>query len=133
SALFKELGAPLNKHMWSWGSVRETDGAVFLRVWQDGTKKMIERGGRYYTWVTDVVDADQSLGANERRAHVEMIRGGRDSYMIMCQAVDDEAKVRDIAGFNEDELFLGGELWEFDGAIWLEHTGRVQVRDIRQK
>ena len=33
--LFSYLGAPLNNVQWSWGAVRETDGSVFLVVWQD--------------------------------------------------------------------------------------------------
>ncbi len=37
--LFETLGAPLKNVRWSWGGVRKSDGAVFLRVWQDGTKK----------------------------------------------------------------------------------------------
>ena len=35
SGLFTLLGAPLANNRWSWGSQRASDGAVFLRVWQD--------------------------------------------------------------------------------------------------
>jgi hypothetical protein len=31
---FDDLGAPLTNMQWSWGAVR-SDGAVFVRVWED--------------------------------------------------------------------------------------------------
>ena len=45
SAMFKRLGAPLHNVQWSWGAVR-ADGSVFLRVWQDETRKT-EDGRRF--------------------------------------------------------------------------------------
>jgi hypothetical protein len=42
--LFGYLGAPLNNVQWSWGAVRETDGSVFLVVWQD---ENLRRGPRF--------------------------------------------------------------------------------------
>ncbi len=46
--LFSYLGAPLNNVQWSWGAVRETDGSVFLVVWQD---ENLRRGPRSYSLV----------------------------------------------------------------------------------
>lgn len=46
--LFTYLGAPLHNPRWSWGSVRQRDGAVLLLVWQDESKKI---DGRHYTCV----------------------------------------------------------------------------------
>ena len=44
--LFSYLGAPLNNVQWSLGAVRETDGSVFLVVWQD---ENLRRGARSYS------------------------------------------------------------------------------------
>jgi hypothetical protein len=41
--LFGSLGAPLANSRWSWGSVRESDGSVFLRVWQDQTRRLEDK------------------------------------------------------------------------------------------
>jgi hypothetical protein len=46
SSLFQSLGAPLANTRWSWGAQRSSDGAVFLRVWQD--LKFIQEGRAYY-------------------------------------------------------------------------------------
>lgn len=128
SALFNDLGAPLHNHMWSWGAVRQADSFVFLRVWQDGTHKF--ENGRYYTWVSDIEDTDQSNGANERRDHVKQIRAGSRCYMVMCDAVDDEALVRKISGFNENDLFIGGQIIEHNGGLWIENLGRTPLRQL---
>lgn len=133
TALFEELGAPLKNKMWSWGAIRESDQTVFLRVWQDGTKKFKQFDGKYYTWISDVDDADQSLGANERRQQVAMIRGGSTTYMVMCQAEDDEAMVRVVLGYDDETLHLGGAVIEHEGKYWLENVAKIPVRDVRIK
>jgi NADPH:quinone reductase-like Zn-dependent oxidoreductase len=46
--LFSYIGAPLNNVQWSWGAVRETDGSVFLVVWQD---ENLRRGTQSYSLV----------------------------------------------------------------------------------
>ena len=46
--MFDYLGAPLHNVQWSWGAVRESDGAVFLVVWQD---ESLRRDGRNYSLV----------------------------------------------------------------------------------
>lgn len=133
---FAELSAPLTNSNWSWGAVRESDKTVFLRVWQDGTSKYKELGKNYYTWVTDVDDANKSLGAIERRKHVKLISEGYTAYMVMCQGQDDDssiAKQGSVKDFNDKELFLGGQLVEYNGEILLENVERVPLRDGKPK
>ena len=133
---FQELDAPLANSMWSWGAVREADKTVFLRVWQAGTKKYPELENKYYTWVIDADGSDQSLGANERRKHLQLIEQGYTVYMIMCQEWDDDEsrpKQGSVKDFNDDELFLGGRLVKYRGNILLEHAKRVPFRDGRLK
>jgi len=134
SSLFEELNAPLNNIMWSWGAVREFDKCVFLRVWQDGTSKLEQFGNRYYTWVSDIDQNDQSLGANERRNHVALIKAGYNAYMIMCEVSDEVSQgSRKVKDFNDQELFVGGKLIEHLGSLWLENVKRIPIREARLK
>ena len=122
---FKKLGAPLKNSRWSWGAVRESDGVVFLRVWQD---RKIRLDGKTYMMVTHheaYVGNESSLGYIERLAHVDLVRGGRPVYMIVCIAKDTNARPRKIKSFIADDLFLGGEMIEHDGETWIEQAGRV--------
>jgi len=129
SALFEELGAPLNNKMWSWGAVRESDQSVFLRVWQDGTQRFGHLPNAYYTWVSDMDENDQSLGAIERRKHIDLIKNsGYKAYMIMCVVEDDEATTRIIREFDHKDIRLGGKLSEISGSLYIENIGRIPFR-----
>src|SRR5262245_791081 len=103
SDLFKLLGAPLANVRWSWGSVRESDSAVFLRVWQDETR-LIDRKRYARVISTEAFKGrEDNLGYVERIEHVNRIRNGAPSYMIMCVAKDTKARPRSIATFNRDD------------------------------
>ena len=131
SDLFGYLGAPLANSRWSWGAVRETDGVAFLRVWQDEEQKV---GGRYFTRISAnafFANDSSNLGYVERSKHIELIRGGAKSYMIMCRARDINATPREIAGFDDGELFVGGELIQIDGESWLQRVGRKRRAELR--
>ncbi|MFJ2288315.1 hypothetical protein ACIOUF_18465 [Pseudomonas iridis] len=67
-----------------------------------------------------------NFGYSERRAHVEMIRGGAPCYLVMCLAKDTGASPRDIKSFNKDAIFVGGALKQFDGDWWIELAGKVE-------
>ena len=71
--LFETLGAPLKNVRWSWGGVRKSDGAVFLRVWQDGTKKI---NGKRYIWISVESPLGNDLGENERMDHLKLVQAG---------------------------------------------------------
>jgi len=130
-SIFKYLGAPLVNSRWSWGAVRPGDGAVFLRVWQHEIRKS---GARYLARVTAIADYQSvasDLGFAERMRHVELIKGGARSFMIMCEAKDVHAEPRTIAKFNEREVFVGGNIEAADGEWWLEMASRQPVRSVR--
>ena len=127
SELFETLGAPLNNVRWSWGGVRDTDGTVFLRVWQDGT---IKRDGKRYLWVSDVSPPDGDLGAHERLGHVKQVLDGALCYLVMCQAVDTKAASRVVQSFNAKQVFLAGEIIEIDGLYWIEVKERKRIREV---
>jgi hypothetical protein len=103
-----------------------------LRVWLDGTKKLSEFGARYYSWVSRADDKDRSLGAAERRQHVELIRSGYRALMVMCIAEDDEANVRTIREWDANDLRLGGRLVEHEGEILLENIGRISYFEAKR-
>lgn len=124
--LFDRLGAPLANSRWSWGAHRPSDGAVFLRVWQD--LKVVE-AGLIYAMVESKrpVWGPSKPGYQERLRHLEMLRNGARCYLIMCTAVDIHAIPRKIEFFNDDDVFVGGQLVERDGALYVKIVGRRPV------
>jgi len=131
SAFFEELGAPLKNKMWSWGAVRESDKTVFLRVWQNDCDRIDDLGKRWFTWVID--STNNSLGGNERRMHVDLIKSGYKAYMIMCQGPEGKDYGDKIADFDRRDLRPGGELIEHDGSIKLETLPRIPVADVKPR
>ena len=132
--MFSYLGAPLLNVQWSWGAVREIDGAVFLVVWQD---ESMRRDNRNYSLVHNQVfwgATTDSNGLNERRRHLDLVRQGAKTYLIMARATDDRTPgaPRRIAELNSEEVFVAGELFEENnGNIWLERVSRVPVDRVR--
>lgn len=130
SAVFEQVGAPLNNHTWSWGAVREHDKIVFLRVWEDEGRKMDDLPEKYFigVWTTD--STDTSLGANERRSHIELIKAGYKVYLLMCERGATASK-SSVSAFDARELRDGGRLIERDGVLWIALLARVPVRLMR--
>ena len=128
---FKYLGAPLANQRWSWGARRESDGALFLRVWQDETRKF---EGKLYVQVTShqwFKDDQGNLGYVERLRHVDAIRQGAPAFAVMCVARDTNASPRVIQKFDRNDLFVGGALRQEDEEEWLELKGRKPVSELR--
>lgn len=128
SEFFNSLGAPLANYRRSWGSVRR-DGAVFLRVWQDGTTR---RDGKFLVQVTHLEKYGDGRGRDnfgyaERLAHVDLIRKGARAYFVMCLAKDESVHdaPREIKSFNCKEVFVGGTAHVIDGDTWLEIVDRL--------
>jgi hypothetical protein len=148
SQLFASLGAPLANNRWSWGAQRPSDGAVFLRVWQD--LKFIDDLGPSFMVLSHYAVGDSgSLGGEERAKHVESIRQGSPCYMVMCVARDVEDPRRQIKEFDDRDIFIGGALVDtfpghpFDartsprtlslakhGATWVRLAGRKPIDSV---
>jgi len=131
SSLFKKLGAPLINARWSWGAERESDGAIFLRVWQD--RKIVKdrvpimRITHHSKYVND----PENRGWKERLMHIEKVRNGAKCYLIMCRVEDPNATPRKIKSFNEKEIFVGGELREMEGDLWVPVIERIPVSEAK--
>jgi hypothetical protein len=133
SEMFKHLGAPLVNTRWSWGAIRASDGAVFLRVWQD---RVMKHEGKRYVLVARTQDKDKAperLGQQERLRHIAKIREGASCYMVMCLAEDKDAIPRKIKSFNKEDVFVGGELIELDSIVYIELADRVAVSAAREQ
>jgi hypothetical protein len=128
--LFATLGAPLANPRWSWGAVRSSDGAVFLRVWQDRVRKQESALFVQVTHNERFKDDPDNLGYQERLKHVEQIRQGARCIMVMCEAADVNASPRVVKDYNKEEVFPGGKIIQLDGDWWVELLPRVSIRDL---
>ncbi len=126
SAMFRRVRAPLTNNFWSWGAVRD-DGTVFLRVWQD--ERHASDGKQFIRLINHAAYADNSdnLGYQERLRHLQLIRNGAPTYLILCKAVDIDARPREIASFDEREVVRLGEIIVINGDEWGEIAGRVRA------
>jgi hypothetical protein len=132
---FRRLNAPLLNSRWSWGSVREEDQALFLRVW--GDQSITQGASRYYrlTAYSAFESKPKDRGWLERQRHLAMLQDTNrkaPTYMVICTAKDTASEPRAIADFDPNTLFEGGELIQHAGDWWLEARTRVEAYDARQ-
>ena len=64
-------------------------------------------------------------GYREWLRHVDLARKGSKVYMVICTVKDPDAVPRKIGSFIKDDVFLGGEVIDHEGDIWIEQAGRV--------
>jgi hypothetical protein len=133
SSFFEKLGAPLRVNRQSWGAVREKDGAVFLRVWQDRKMVKDKTPVMMVTHREKYVNDQNNFGFKERLEHVELIRNGAKCFIVMCKVKDREAMPRTIETFNDKEIFVGGDILEIDGETWVKVHSRVPVEEVLLK
>jgi hypothetical protein len=129
-AFFEMLGVPLRNNRWSWGAVRQKDGAVFLLVWQD---ELELHDGSQFARVTRhaaFIGRSNNCGYRERLKHVERLRGGAPCYLIMCEAINPAESPRKVRQFNADEVFPDGRVEELDGDWWVEVLAAVPVEEV---
>ena len=133
SAFFAYLGAPLRNRRWSWGAVRLGDNHLFLRVWDD---EKITLNGNWYMRLTafeHYASRNRDLGWQERLRHIELIRQGTPTYMMICKVIDPQAAPRTIKNFDQDDLYLGGHLQEHNGDLWLERKDPVPAFQLHRE
>jgi hypothetical protein len=134
SGFFEHLGAPLNNIRWSWGSQRARDGAVFLRVWSDHQRR--EGDGRRYMMLDSSTPGPDrvrtnNLGYEERLHHIEAIRAGALSYMIVCDPNEPYGvPKRTIRNFDERTLLVGGPVVQIEGKTFIEVIGTKEPNDV---
>jgi hypothetical protein len=126
SEMFAKVGAPLVNIRWSWGGMRP-DGAVFLRVWQNETKR---RDGNTWAQLThhqEFLGREKDLGYQERNRHVDCVLSGAPCFLVMCEARDLNEVPRVIKSFNERELFVAGAHTEYEGDTWVMISARKPI------
>jgi hypothetical protein len=130
SVFFSRLGAPLRNPRWSEGAVRDSDGAVFLRVWQD--EKFVENRRPYMrlTHCLDYADRPGHYGHQERIRHVQLVSRGAPCYMVMCRTDEPTATPRSLRCFNNLDVFAGAELRKHEGDFWLRIEARCPVEQV---
>ena len=126
TALFDRLGAPLINPRRSWGGVRR-DGSVVLRVWQNEAKRINRISCIQLTHHAEFAGREGDTGHQERLAHVARIQFGARCDMVMCEPKDPNGIPREIKGFNQRELFVAGEIFEYEGDWWAPIVARQPV------
>lgn len=138
---FADLGAPLRNIVNSWGAVRPSDGAVFLRVWYD-RKFKDEATGRTYRQLLHI-SSEHKVGYLERAEHIKRVRQGAPGFMVIVHAADEIARPRKIKDYNPEVLVPIGELRDdlkgHEGEWWgeclpgISATGTVQSASSSKK
>lgn len=123
------LNAPLRNRVWSWGSLREADGVLFLRCWSDQIIQI--DGGR----AIEVLRPGKNMlrrkpGRVERERHVELLQSGHLAYAVVLTAMNVRASPRRILTYNEKSLFRLGATVERDGALYAKLVSQVPVVDL---
>jgi hypothetical protein len=131
SGFLKRLGAPRRGVQWSWGAQRPEDDTVFLQVWQD--QMIMHEGDMCMLVDAHADDAIGSPGYPERVRHIASIRSGAACFMVMCYVKDPTAHPRKIAGFDEDQLFIGGDVLEKNGYTYIRSMGKKPAAEEEQQ
>jgi putative restriction endonuclease len=131
SSFFRDkLGAPFKNQRWSWGAENINTGQVFLRLWSDDTRPI---DGQNAIWVSQDGAASSSPGMNERRAHVSLLRNGREGYGVLCERASNAQGPSVIASFDEKHLLRLGPLIDRDGRIYALILARQPSEDLRRR
>ncbi len=122
TGFFELLGARLANSRWSWGSVRQSDGAVFLRVWEDEVEVI---DGVPFVLGYRHIEGYRSAGIHERLRHLDLLRGGAACFLIFCIADDPHQEPRSISGFNGRYLNRAGRVIDRRDQKWIEVGERI--------
>jgi hypothetical protein len=122
----RRLGAPLKIARQSWGSVRKSDEAVFLTVWQDKTERVGDCLCGQLTFDSNTTSA----GAKERLRHIAMIQNGATCFLISAIPKDKHAHPRTVKDCRDDAVFVGGEIIDHKGALWIKLGRLVPIAEV---
>ena len=127
----KKLDAPLHSIRQSWGAVTRDCKGVALAVWQDEWKKIDGRNAVRVLWRPRRPEMNP-FSWNERENQIDMIRAGANCIMVMCRKKDNRTDSNDgrIASFNREDVFIGGDVLEHDGDLYLEIVDRIPVGEV---
>lgn len=125
----KKLGAPLKSTIQSWGAIRPSDEAIFLLIWQDRFQRI---GDDQFVQITarGKLQSDRGLGAKERLQHIDLIKKGATCYLVVCIAKDKAAHPRKVKEFRSDCVFLGGEIIEHEGELWIRREKSIPTSEL---
>lgn len=76
------------------------------------------------------INNKESLGYQERLAHIEAVKSGANCYMVMCLVKDPTAVPRTIKSFNKRDIFVGGRIIDHSGNTFIELVDRYPINEI---
>jgi len=95
---------------------------VFLNIWDDHVdEKKVQ-----VFW-----KGEDSHGARERLKHLDAIQQGSTSIGILCHPKDPTARVRSIETFDDEQLFLFGDLSEDDDFRYADIVRPFQISELQ--
>ena len=127
TSLFQSLDAPLKNQRWSWGA-ESSKGDIYLRVWKDELAIIYDKHYYRVTHKAKFINNQSHPGYRERLRHVDQIKSGCNSFMVICTAEDPNVLPRTFVGYERGYISVGGKIINIDGDDWLEEKDRVDLR-----
>ena len=130
SEFFIRLDAKLSNKMWSWGAVTE-DGTVILRCWAHEIRRSID--GKYQCVVLDEAYSKKSgAGYTERVQHLQRIKDGAESRLVIVTDVDAKKPQGKIKQFNSSALMIGAKIFTEGEKTYVECDGIEKLTNGRR-
>ncbi len=127
-----DLQAPLHNAVWSWGAVSIDGKRQALRVWADEYKPI---DGKWWVSVhyVQIPLAQISLGAPERRRHVEALRAGFPTAGVIVTAEDPAAIPRTIKHTDFEQLIvLAPDFKEIGNEVFARVARKIAPAQFRE-
>lgn len=126
SEIYSRLNAELANPRWSWGAIDKQKRFVALTGWAEEIQR---RDGVWAIKVSASKKWNNKPGLRERNRHLDMIREGMASVVVKADMRSPE--LREIGSLDKD-VFIGGELVDWDGDTYLTLTKRVDSAKINE-
>lgn len=121
------LGAKLTNQMWSWGALNPKTEQIFLSVWKHDLE---DAGGVERIAILKPEWNKGSLGFDERKRHVDILRNGADAYGVLCTAKKDRGGRPRIGKYDSDLLLKLGEIIDEGDDVYARIIDRVPVEEV---
>ena len=129
SKFFETIGAPLTNVMWSWGSISQKSGDVFLKVWDD-EKKKIDNKICFKILNLEGIEISKS-GYVERVQQIDKIKiEHRKGFLVIIYPKKNSQDKRQIFDYKSDAVLPIIEIFEHDRQLWAEAGLAIKISEL---